>query len=360
MTPAPTHGGNLEAAIRRFGGAPSDWLDLSTGINPRPYPCTPLTAAMLHRLPETPEALEAVARSYYDVSDVVAVPGSQWAITELPRLVPPGRVMVHFPGYAEHGFRWQAAGHEVVTCAAEATVDELMAMAERWRASAIVLVNPNNPGGGCIADEDMERLVPACQAAGRLLVIDEAFMDVHRGAVPAALQAPGVLVLRSFGKFFGLAGVRLGFVTGDTALCEALRACRGPWALTTAALVTGLEALSDTSWQRRMRLQLGEWSRAQSGAWQRLWQHEAVDIRSSVLFTTARLATARAWGWQSALAAQRIWVRCWPVDEHTALLRAGLIDPACGLQQDHFHAALATLKHDPDSVADQEACHEQK
>ena len=206
----------------------------------------------------------------------------------------------------------------------------------------------------------MGRLVLACQAAGRLLVVDEAFMDVHRAAIPLSLQGSGVLVLRSFGKFFGLAGVRLGFVAGDAMLCKALRARRGPWALTTAALVTGSEALADTTWQNRMRLHLDEWRRTQSLAWRALWQHEAADIRSSMLFTTARFSVERARQWQTALAGQRIWVRCWLVDEHTALLRAGLIDSDCCVQRSHFHAALVALKYGVDGIALHEASHEQE
>lgn len=244
------HGGRLVAAMARFPEAPLPWLDLSTGINPVPYPIPALEPALFARLPE-PEALAALnqaAASAYGLGDpaaVVAASGTQALIGLLPRLFPPSRVAVLGPTYAEHARAWHAGGH---------AVHEIASLAARRNAEILVLCNPNNPDGRVIDPAELRGLA----GRGVWLVVDEAFADFAAPAVSLAPEMPAerIVVLRSFGKAFGLAGLRLGFALAPPALAARLRAALGPWPVSGPALAIGRAALGDRAWREAARLRL--------------------------------------------------------------------------------------------------------
>jgi cobalamin biosynthetic protein CobC len=238
------HGGDLATAEALFPQAPKPWIDLSTGINPIPYPLPELPLSLWRRLPGAAEeaALLAAARAAYRVrpeSGVVAAPGTQILIEALPRLVPNARVAVLGPTYGEHAPAWRKA------CA---TVHEIADLAESGEATVVVLVNPNNPDGRIIAPDVLVALAGRLATRGGLLVIDEAFADLAPEASLLPELPEGALVLRSFGKAYGLAGLRLGFAIGAPRLTDALRALLGPWAVAGPALHVGAQALADRNW----------------------------------------------------------------------------------------------------------------
>ena len=110
----------------------------------------------------------------------------------------------------------------------------------------LVLCNPNNPDGRLIAAANLLTRV------GRgLLVVDEAFADfAPADSLAPHLPLPGVVVLRSFGKAYGLAGVRLGFALAEPGLAAMIRNALGPWAVSGPALHIGTQALQDRDWLR--------------------------------------------------------------------------------------------------------------
>jgi cobalamin biosynthetic protein CobC len=234
------HGGGLIAARRRYPDAPEPWIDLSTGINPVAYPVPKLPRDAFTRLPE-PEAvaaLEAIAAAAYGAPDpamVVAAPGTQSLIHLLPRLVPARRVAVVGPvTYAEHAAAWALAGGAVATVAT---------LAEAGDADAVVVCNPNNPDGRVYA--------PSMLALTRgTLIVDEAFADFDGDSVVPFLPRDGTIVLRSFGKTYGLAGIRLGFAIAAPALAGRIREALGPWAVSGPAVHIGALALADTAWRQ--------------------------------------------------------------------------------------------------------------
>ena len=235
------HGGGLIAARRRFPDAPLPWLDLSTGINPVPYPMPPVPPAALARLPEPEEvaALEAAAARAYGMADpagVAAAPGTQALIHLLPRLLPPGRVAVVSPTYAEHRAAWALAGHRVT---------EAATLAEAAGAPVVVVVRPNNPDGAVVDAAALLRLADR----DSLVVVDEAFADLEECSLAPALPHPGLLLLRSFGKTYGFAGVRLGFALASAHWADRLRQALGPWAVSGPAVHAGLHALADDTWR---------------------------------------------------------------------------------------------------------------
>lgn len=233
------HGGNLDLAQQRFGGRAEDWIDLSTGINRQPYPVGEVSARAWSALPSRAEieALHHAARHAYRTSaPVVAMGGAQAAIQLLPQLAPAGRARILAPTYNEHAGVLSAAGWDVEE------VGELDALAGTDLA---VVVNPNNPDGRNLAPKDLLALLPR---VGRL-VIDESFVDAvpHLSLAPEA-DRPGLLILRSFGKFYGLAGLRLGFAIGNAADIAKLAAMSGPWPVSGAAIEIGCRALRDDGW----------------------------------------------------------------------------------------------------------------
>lgn len=248
--PAAYHGGALDAARARYPHAPEPWVDLSTGVNPCAYPFAAPPLATWARLPDEAAlaALLAAAAHRYgaDPASIVAAPGTQAIIQALPRLIPARTVGVLGFTYAEHARVWRAAGARV-RCS-----DDLAALAD---CEVVVVTNPNNPDG---------RLVPpaalAAVADRATLIVDEAFMDVADADASLAPRVPRrrAIVLRSFGKMYGLAGLRLGFAIASADLGGPLRAALGPWAVSGPALAIGAQALADDGWIARERRRLAD------------------------------------------------------------------------------------------------------
>lgn len=234
------HGGRLLRAVQQYGIAREHWLDLSSGIAPWAYPVPPIPLQAWARLPETEDGLEQAARAYYGVAQLLAVAGSQAAIQALPCLRPAGRVGVLSPCYAEHPYAWQRAGHTLVELD-ETQVDDALDSLD-----VLLLVNPNNPTGRCVPRERLLAWHARLARRGGWLVVDEAFMD-NTPAASVVQQAghAGLIVLRSFGKFFGLAGVRLGFVMAQPELLQRLAETLGPWTVSGPTRVLGQACFAD-------------------------------------------------------------------------------------------------------------------
>ncbi|KVW95617.1 threonine-phosphate decarboxylase CobD, partial [Thiobacillus denitrificans] len=242
------HGGRLLAAAERYGIEPADWLDLSTGINPAGWPVPPIPAAVWQRLPEAEDGLVSAAAAYYGSACVLPVAGSQAAIQALPWLRAAYRVGVPHPAYAEHAHAWRAAGHTVTAWQPEQGVGAL---------DVLVLVHPNNPGGQTYHRADLLAWHAELAARGGWLLVDEAFIDATpEASLSADCPREGLIVLRGLGKFFGLAGARVGFVLAEPALLDALEARLGPWAVSAPSRWVARAALADTAWQQAARAAL--------------------------------------------------------------------------------------------------------
>lgn len=243
MNPATQHGGALDAAIALHGGRRTDWLDLSTGMNPAPPSLPELAAELWTRLPERAleEAALDAARRFYGVPDkgsIVAAPGSQALISALPHLFAPTVAAVLEPTYTEHRTALASAGHRVQGIA------DLGAVSAETR--MVVVVNPNNPDGRLQSAARLLALADELAARAGLLIVDEAFMDVDPGqSLASHAGREGLLVHRSFGKFFGYGGLRLGFALGPEALCLALADRFGPWATSGPALAVAAAFMGD-------------------------------------------------------------------------------------------------------------------
>ncbi|MGP3699327.1 threonine-phosphate decarboxylase CobD [Rhodobacter sp. NSM] len=302
------HGGNLDSAAALYGGATEDWLDLSTGINRVPYPMPVLPGRALTALPDAAaEArLMAAARAAYRTeAPMLAVAGAQAAIQLVPRLASPGVARVLGPTYNEHAASLRAAGWQV---------EEVGDLGDLAGADLAVLVNPNNPDGRRHAPESLRALLPR---VGRLLV-DESFADPlpDLSLAPDA-GVPGLLVLRSFGKFYGLAGLRLGFLLGGADDVAALARMAGPWSVSGPAIAAGEVALADRDWAQSTIARLeAEGPRLDSLTARMGWRLAG----GAHLFRLYDTPDARAA--QDHLARARIWSRIFPWSDR--LIRLGL------------------------------------
>jgi len=297
MTKNRDHGGGLDAAMARWGGQRKDWVDLSTGINPHPYPIGQIPNHSWTALPDEAafKRLENAARRFWKIPpqvDILAAPGASALIAQMPSAFSGQSVHIPSPTYNEHKAAFDEAG---------------------WNANddadALVVVHPNNPDG---------LLWEASSLSAKQIIIDESFCDVAPDQSLIDLsRREGVIVLKSFGKFWGLAGLRLGFAIGDPNNIGKLRAKLGPWQISGPALEIGATALEDFNWANQTRAVLSQ----SANRLDALMQHAGViPCGGTSLFRLYETEDAAAW--QNKLAEQHIWTRIFPYSK--TWLRLGL------------------------------------
>lgn len=305
------HGGNLDAAQATYGGAAQDWVDLSTGINRVSYPLPPIDQDAWQALPTARDmaGLEGAARhAYGTAAQIVATAGAQAAIQAVPFLRPTGQARVLTPTYNEHAACLRASGWAVTE------TPDLCSLAG---ADLAVVVTPNNPDGRIVTPEQLLQLASGVG----LLVVDESFGDARPDLSLARHDLPdNVLVLRSFGKFYGLAGVRLGFAIGQGSVATRLREIAGPWPVSGPAITLARAALTDAAWQAETVKRLhADCARMDALAQQAGWTLAG----GTELFRTYTTPDAAAA--QDHLARHHIWSRIFPYS--TQWIRLGLPAP---------------------------------
>ncbi|OIR18314.1 threonine-phosphate decarboxylase [mine drainage metagenome] len=238
------HGGRLHRAAQQYGVEEANWLDLSSGINPVGWPIPAIPGEVWLRLPQEDDGLDAAAKEYFGTTELLAVSGSQAAIQALPMLRPPARVALVAPSYAEHAHAWRRHGHQVSSVPAAEILQAGMS------AQVVVIVNPNNPSGKLFGIDELLSLHAQLAARGGWLVVDEAFMDATpEHSLASFCPRPGLIVLRSLGKFFGLAGARVGFVLAEPDVLMPLAELLGPWPVAAPSRYAATLALRDSAWQ---------------------------------------------------------------------------------------------------------------
>ncbi len=326
------HGGGLRKAAAHYNIPLENWLDLSTGINPDGWPVPALSANAWHRLPENDDGLEAAAAAYYGNANLLPVAGSQAAIQLLPTLLPRAVVACISPIYSEHPQAWQRAGHKM-RFLQNAMLPRALAVATPY----VLLCNPNNPTGDRHPHDVAVDAAKQLKKRGGWLIIDEAFMDPtpEDSLTPLAGtdEAPNLIVLRSLGKFFGLAGARVGFVFAAPDILARMNEAMGPWAVSGPAREVARLALQDSDWQGAARPRL-------QAAGERLHQLLAPlgEVKSTALFAT--LSSAQSAELHAALARQGILTRHF---DQQPLLRFGLPGDEAGWQR--LSNALSAWNH---------------
>jgi cobalamin biosynthetic protein CobC len=315
------HGGDLAAARARFG--PGDWIDLSTGINPVPYPLPEISRHAWTRLPEKSAiaALCDAARHYYGCAPndhVIAAAGASAIIASAPQLAPPGNIVILSPTYTEHAAAFQRAGWRV------------KAASEPEAADALVIVSPNNPDGRRWSATALRVICTHYQ----LVVLDESFMDVTPNDSLVGEPLPeNIVVIKSFGKFFGLAGLRLGFAICAEPLAHRLRECAGPWPVSGPAVEIGIKALQDQAWHKKsLQRVIQDAACLDTLALAAGWRI----VGGANLFRTYQCEDAAQA--HRSLAKQKIWTRIFPYSDHWLRLGA----PGSAAHWRRLAAALGT------------------
>lgn len=325
------HGGALDRAITIFGGHRSEWLDLSTGINPRAWPVAKVSAEAWQRLPDQAATawLGSVARKYYEIPpgiSVVAAPGTQALIELLPRMLPGNTATILAPAvgtYREHAHCAAKAGRKVNEATGLSAIpgDETL----------VTAVSPNNPDGSYWGRNTLLSLASGLRQRGGILVVDEAFCDTNPRESIVPDMPHNAIVLRSFGKFFGLAGLRLGFAICERSLAGEIAEWLGPWAVSGPALEIGANALSDSKWIAETR----QWLERQSQALAEMLAEVGlvVDGRHPLFLLARHPRSAHI---HDGLCRARILVRSFP--DRDGLLRFGI--PGSAADLDRLKAAL--------------------
>ena len=324
------HGGRLNQVARQYNIPIEHWLDLSTGINSEGWPVPEVPASCWNRLPEDDDGLLSAAQAYYATDQLLPVAGSQAAIQALPRLRAPCVVGVFAPAYAEHAHAWSQAGHTLITLDAERP--------DIAACDVVVVINPNNPTAHLWPVSVLQQWQAELAGRGGWLLVDEAFLDAADPSGERSMLEhtgePGLIVLRSLGKFFGLAGLRVGFVAAWPDLLQPLQTLLGPWGISHPARWVAKRALQDQVWQQATRAKLQQ----RSERLQILLTEYGLSPRGgTALFQW--VVDEKAESWQQALAAEAIWVRRF---SHPASLRFGL--PVDEAQWQHLASALNKIQ----------------
>ncbi|MBE0470157.1 MAG: threonine-phosphate decarboxylase [Methyloprofundus sp.] len=322
------HGGRLLEAAQSYQIPVSDWLDLSTGINPNGYPVPKIPDAVWLRLPENLDGLIAAAEQYYQCASLLPVAGSQAAIQTLPQLRKAAVVGLVTPSYAEHAHAWQRAGHSIISL----SVNDIDLYINQL--DCLVLVNPNNPSACQFSQAQCLAWLAVLQKKQGWLIVDEAFIDcLPELSLSAYAPLKGLIILRSIGKFFGLAGIRAGFVLAEADILNQLNELLGPWALSNPTRFVTACALQDKQWQDDTRVQLQYDSERLARL---LCAYQLVPTGSTALFQW--VAVVNAAEIHHLLAKQAVFTRLFA---QPASLRFGL--PANESEWAHLTSALQAL-----------------
>jgi len=325
------HGGQLQRAQIQYPNAPRPWLDLSTGIAPWSWPVPSIPMEVWQRLPEEDHDLLLAAKRYYQCpnADLLAVSGSQVAIEKIPTLIPAADVAVPLWGYAEHQKAWRAAGHHLHFYR---NADELSEWIDAGRVQHVVVINPNNPSADVIAVSQLKFWQQQLHKLQGVLVIDEAFADSLSCQKSMAPQlngesTPNLIVLRSVGKFFGLAGLRLGFVLAAQPFIEQLKAVLPLWGVTHPAQWLGQRLLIDTQWHQQQRRRIEQTATALHNLLrENLSPTMASQLRVGPLFVSLFGERSSLYYLHQKMAEQGILIRFFEAQQGQAGLRFGLPD----------------------------------
>lgn len=306
----PSHGGDLSFAEKHFGRPASQWLDLSTGISPWPWIPPDIPNKIFHQLPGDNQDLLVAASKYYqcELQYLCPVPGSQWAIQSIPLQVKPSKVAIPIVGFKEHQQAWQSAGHVVEHYE---DYDGLQALLKEGEVEHAVVINPNNPSAQRWGVAKIQALC-AAMTPEAVLVLDEAFMDTFPDhSILRATQTledyPGLIVLRSLGKFFGLAGLRLGFVASANPIKTRLETKLGLWSINHPAQYMGHLAMLDEPWQLRQKGKIMEQASLLMEMMRRYFS--AQSLGNGGLFVTVQEDAAYLFEFWYACAKNGIWLR---------------------------------------------------
>lgn len=347
----PAHGGDIGAASARFAVCVDDWVDLSTGINPEPYPVPDMPARVFSQLPYNEATFMAAAKKYYGSHPLLAVAGTQVAIQLLPQLLNPSNALpVLLPqlGYQEHYRQWRAHGALTThyhSSDRQRQCDQISRQLQNNPLQHLLLIRPNNPTALSVSCDQVLQW-SSMLAASAYLIVDEAFIDTAPLESLLCLpELPGnLIVLRSFGKFFGLAGIRLGFMFAKPAILQSLAEQAGLWGVNGPAQFIATQALQDTHWHKMAIERAPVNAATTEQVFNRLFLHYAVaPPRRNPLFLSYAMELDKAIGLYTGLASSGVLTRLVVTPDNRALLRIGCLSGRDKLALEQVNVAIDRL-----------------
>lgn len=328
----PLHGGDIISASERYDIPVDQWIDLSTGINPEPYPVVDLPVECFSRLPYIDPAFNRAVANYYQCEQFIALSGTQAAIQVLPALLKKQPILLPQVGYQEHAKHWQKANvglNYYVSLCAEAMIRSINQQLEENPAQHLLVINPNNPTAVKISKAQLILWAEQLED-GSYLIVDEAFIDLSpQDSVLSDDGRPAnIIVLRSFGKFFGLAGIRLGFVFANELLLKSLSHALGLWQLNGPAQSIAMRALIDTTWHAQAIKNIARGAVLTEALFSPLFDLLNVEQRyHQGLFSSYYLSVSQALWLNKRLAKAGVLTRVVLLNSDKALLRIGVLSP---------------------------------
>lgn len=340
----PMHGGNLVSASAHFDIPVEQWIDLSTGINPEHYPVDHLPLSSYCALPYISDEFLSAVTHYYTpayiqkntnpkkiLNHFLAVSGTQTAIQVLPTLLPAFPILLPEVGYQEYRQQWQHRAlptHDYPSMDNDAAGLYIDQAIKQQPQQHILVINPNNPTGIAFSKEQLFHWAKALDPQA-YLIVDEAFIDsapdnsVLTKVLPSDMP-DNIIVLRSFGKFFGLAGIRLGFIFANAAIIQQLEKAIGIWQVNGPAQAIAIAALNDSAWQQSNRTAI-----AKNAAFtQKLCttiQEKCERVIHSDLFSSYYFSHIQADHINHQLALAGILTRVILLNDNKAILRIGVL-----------------------------------
>ncbi|WP_299768356.1 threonine-phosphate decarboxylase [uncultured Pseudoteredinibacter sp.] len=331
ITTSISHGGRLAEIAAASNTGIAQWLDLSTGISPWSWPVPQIPEAVWRELPNDNDQLEKIAQNFYQKNTAgLAIAGTQWLIQHLPVCLPETKtVALPERGYQEHHKAWLLSGNRYLLYKNQ---KDLMAKLEQKpEVNTVVLINPNNPSAETYSHKTCEDIAKLCEKRGGYLIVDEAFKDIETANIPPVDSANNIICTRSLGKFFGLAGIRLGFVFGPSKLTEQLRGMAEPWSVNGPARYIAKQCLQDHKWHNEQRQRIKAANQSLHQLLKQLKQQvssgaEPAELLDGGLFITLKGDKGKIASLHNYLLSQAIYCRIFdPIENHN-LLRFGLCD----------------------------------
>lgn len=320
------HGGDIASASLQFGIEQEQWIDLSTGINPRHYPFADIALTAFTQLPYLDQEFLQAAKAYYGCDELLATSGSQAVIQNLHHFLPDYPLLVPAIGYQEYRYQWQKQARKTLDYPSQDAAKAFAFLCQSLTDNPkqhLVIIQPNNPTGSSFTLKQLQQLAEL-MAANACLIIDEAFIDAELSAsVLSQGVAENMLVLRSFGKFFGLAGVRLGFVFAKPERLQAIAEYLSLWAINGLAQAIAKQAFADKLWQQQAKQAIADDADYTRELFKPLFNKTVIAVHQP-LFSSYYLAKEQAQSLYLSLAKQGILVRLIELDERQSMLRVGL------------------------------------
>lgn len=337
MKDLPIHGGDIYTASSKYGMPVEDWIDLSTGINPIAYPFRPIPDSAYQNLPYLQPGFMKAASRFYDSACLLAVPGSQPVIQLLPEILPGESILVPEIGYQEHAQSWEKSDTKVIrypSLSHDSAREFVTEALQRNPNQHLLVINPNNPTG-IVFDVQQLGTWAAMMSPGAHLIVDEAFIETSE--IPSLLSPAlpsNAVVLRSFGKFFGLAGLRLGFVFARPTMLQKIADAIGLWQVNGPAQSIATQAFTDASWQRRARQTIhSDYTTTLSVLRPLMRKLGATCLTDPGLFISHILDLQTGQALYTHVANHGVLMRLVKVDQQKIILRCGILNglnvPAC-------------------------------